>query len=498
MGIAVQELLANEYFKDFHVIAGRKGLNKEIQGVTLLEAPDGPRWTRGKELILSSGYVIQQEPDCISTSFREGSLQQISAMMIKRERYLDTIPEDIITLFDQYEIPLISMPFSIAWMELMNQLNTVVMNRTVRRFRVHTNSVAQVGNQSYKEQKIRKILQAVEMEMNFPAFLHDLVEEKDYYSSSNFKTITKSFGLTNSDYWEPSRPYTRYTLCDTINMARIRLINQDNVEGPRVSWIIIPIELDGIIQAYFVVMESREFIDYYDEYSLRIAFLMLQDVYEQIMITQHLGNVGFENFIHFALDYQEKDAAKLFYQANIQGISVYTPYDYIIFHQCNEEKSARSERSLFIESFQKSRLGKFAKIIFLDENEGVSLAETDLAIYDAKTQDAYFGLLREFGSLVTEKCAGMQLVYALCREGRNLQEIRECVSKCQKTLKMGQIIFPDRDIWEYSMLGPLAWFEVPANELENLLKEYRDLLIDEKNRELLITLKFYLENNMNY
>lgn len=95
-------------------------------------------------------------------------------------------------------------------------------------------------------------------------------------------------------------------------MARIRLINPGNLEGPRVSWIIIPIVMEDIVQAYFVVMESREFIDYYDEFAIRIAFLTLQGVYEQIMIAENMGNIGFENFIHLALDYTEKDAKKLF------------------------------------------------------------------------------------------------------------------------------------------------------------------------------------------
>lgn len=67
-------------------------------------------------------------------------------------------------------------------------------------------------------------------------------------------------------------PYTKHTLCDYINMARIRLINPGNLAGPRVSWIIIPIVMEDIVQAYFVVMESREFIDYYDEFAIRIAF----------------------------------------------------------------------------------------------------------------------------------------------------------------------------------------------------------------------------------
>ena len=65
-------------------------------------APDAFHWTKGKELVLSSGYVIAKEPDCIEKAFREGSVQKSAGMMIKRERYLEKIPEEILELFDQY------------------------------------------------------------------------------------------------------------------------------------------------------------------------------------------------------------------------------------------------------------------------------------------------------------------------------------------------------------------------------------------------------------
>ena len=49
MGIAVKELLTLEYFKDYHVIAGKSGLHIEIQGTSLLDAPDALRVAKGKE-----------------------------------------------------------------------------------------------------------------------------------------------------------------------------------------------------------------------------------------------------------------------------------------------------------------------------------------------------------------------------------------------------------------------------------------------------------------
>lgn len=92
----------------------------------------------------------------------------------------------------------------------------------------------------------------------------------------------------------------------------------------------------------------------------------------------------------------------------------------------------------------------------------------------------------------------MRLEFGICQEEKTLLEVRECVKKCQKVLKMGSIIFPEKDIWEYEMLGPLTWIEIPENELKEMLRKYRELMEEEKNIELLKTLKIYLENNMNY
>ena len=181
------------------------------------------------------------------------------------------------------------MPFEISWMELMNQINTAVLNRTIKRFRI--NGTRSVVSSSYKERKINKILQMVELEMEFPAYLYDVETKMSYFSSKNFLDITYSFGMEVEDYLSPREEFTRHTLCDFIEMTRYRLVNFASPDEPRISWIKIPIVIDKNIMAYFVVMESKEFIDFYDEYSIRIAYLTLQNIYEQISVMRNAGNI---------------------------------------------------------------------------------------------------------------------------------------------------------------------------------------------------------------
>ena len=49
-------------------------------------------------MIMSSGYAIMNEPDCIVKAFEEGNIQRSSALMIKLGRYLQRIPDEIVAL----------------------------------------------------------------------------------------------------------------------------------------------------------------------------------------------------------------------------------------------------------------------------------------------------------------------------------------------------------------------------------------------------------------
>ena len=494
MGIAVQELLANDFFKDFEVVAGRKGIYKEIQGITILDAPDGFKWARGKEMIMSSGYSMMNDPDCISRAFAEGTIQKASAILIKQGRYLDSIPEELVALCNEYELPLILAPFWATWMEITSQANVAVMNRTIRKFQSSDAGNSQVTNQSYKEQKIRKILQAVESEMKFPAFLYDIAEEKSYYSSPDFRRMTEYYGLTDRDYWDPSLPHTQHTLCDYINMSRYRLIGSEGQAGPRVSWVVMPIRVHGLTQAYFTVMEAHSLLDYYDEFSIRIAYLMLQSLYEQISGARDAGFMGFDNFIHFAMSCEPGETGKVISQAAVQGISMNTVYDHAVIRILNY--SARDKRTELLDAFSASQCSRVGKLTVLSDRELLVLIESPSK--KERSAQEMNELINGFLDSIRAILPDIQVKVGVCRESSTLRDIRRCVEKCRRVIDMGSIIRPNEEICDYEVLGPLAWLDVPEDELSGLLARFRPLMRDERGRELLHTLKIYLVNNMNY
>ena len=76
MGIAVKELLTLEYFKDYYVIAGKSGLHKEIQGTTLLEAPDALRWAKAKDDYLKCIPELVDKANLTMLSYKKSIANQ--------------------------------------------------------------------------------------------------------------------------------------------------------------------------------------------------------------------------------------------------------------------------------------------------------------------------------------------------------------------------------------------------------------------------------------
>ena len=495
MGITVRDLLSVEYFKDFRVVAGKNGLNRKIQGVTVADAPDGYRWKSEKELCFTSGYVFADNPDFIRGMFHGES--KMAALVIKRGRYLEDIPEYIRELADAHDVPVISMPYGIPWMEVINQVYVAVINHAIQLFGVSAQNTPyrpQITN--FKEQKFQKILRAVESDMELPAMLYDLFEDKAYYSSENFLSNSQAYGVQGTDFWDPRSSHSRHTLCDSIHMTRYRLIRGERQGQPRVSWVTIPIIVGGAPQAYFCVMESRCFLDFCDEYSIRIAYMTILSIYEQIVALRDSSNIGFEQLVHLALESDEEDFHRLQYQANQQGIYMDETYIYVLFQHDHKSFDIRTKRGLVMELFQHCGLEGRGRIAFLSRNEGVILFRARSQEKADKMQIQ--SILQEFHEKMSRKFDGMEWRFALNYEPRRLTDIRACVQKGQKTLKVGKVAMPGQPILNYDDLGILTWVDIPDDELKKLLDDFYTLMQAEKNRELLHTLKVYLENNMNY
>lgn len=59
MGFTVRDMLKAEIFGDAKLLGGSQGLDNEILGVTIIEAPDIVKFINGGEVLLTGFYAFQ-------------------------------------------------------------------------------------------------------------------------------------------------------------------------------------------------------------------------------------------------------------------------------------------------------------------------------------------------------------------------------------------------------------------------------------------------------
>lgn len=494
LGVTINEMLKTNFFKDFKVLAGEDGLNKEIQGIAIMDAPDGHKWTRGKELIITSGYIYKDREDDLIRYAESKVFNEISGFAIKLRRYIDELPKEFIDICNKKKIPLLSIPIEAPWMTIMNELNVIVMNKTIKEFRIPNIEKSSLSNVPYQELKINKILSQIENEMNFPAMIYDLKSKKAYYSSDNFKKLSYE-NLKLEDYWAPSFEYTYEILCDNLNITRYRFIDESKYKKPY-SWITIPITVGNEIEAYFVIIEEEGLIDYFDQFILRIGFILVQSSYEQILLAKEFENRGFRKLVYDLIEERLPNKKVVDERAEDIGLDIYRDYYMVIFEGESNGKTF-NEISDDVSSAYSNTLSLLGgRMTLMDEDFGLLLIPKDetgyedtLKLIEMKSQD--------MKDRLESKSKGLDIRFGVSDIATSIYDLKEAFNRCKKTIEIGERLYSENHFIKYSDLGVFAWLDIKEDEFDILLEDIRPLL-SKDNQDLLETFKVYLESNMNY
>lgn len=492
MGLSVREVLRSKEFENYQLIAGSKGLNNSIQGVAIIDAPDAFQWNRGKEFAISSGYLFSKNPNLINEFLADENFRGIACLGIK-QRYVKEFPQEILAEFDRLAIPLLIIPPEFSWMDIINHLNVIVMNKNIRQFRIGSLNLKNSSNASYQGRKINKILSNMENELNFPAMLYDVSNAISYYSSNSFVKFAKY--SDEEDFWNPRFEHHKEILCDNLNMVRYRY-EDDRFDQPY-SWITIPVKVGQEVKAYFVLVEETSLIDYFDQFSIRIGFLLLQSLYEQITALSIFENRGFEKLIQDLLSGLLSAPDAIIRRANEIYINEKDQY-YMALIESRDESSPFDE-TLLTRTLNKS-LAQIEgyRSVLLDNQTSLVIIPHQLASGQMLDKKLMKELLWEIQATLVKLQDSELIRIGYSDIAEDIFETSRNYQRAKQSLLMGRILKEDQKVTAYSELGPFAWLKLPEEEIEVFKEKINLLKLEDNPDDLIETLKYYLRNNLNY
>lgn len=144
------------------LLAGKKGVNKEVQYVTVMEVPDfNIASLDEKSLVLTTMFAHHSSIERINTTIEKLCIQNVSGIIIKLGRYLHEISESTLDIADRFGVPLIAIKGNILFREIIKDVSSEIM-REQRAVIDGVNEINEVLiNIVLRNDKIYKILEAL-------------------------------------------------------------------------------------------------------------------------------------------------------------------------------------------------------------------------------------------------------------------------------------------------------------------------------------------------
>jgi purine catabolism regulator len=132
-GMALRGVLALDVLAGCQVLAGRAGLDRPVTRVNVMEVPDVLPYVRPDELLVTTGYALRENPEQLGSLVRQLHRRGVAALGVKLGRYLDEMPRSAIEAGDELAFPVVALPPSSSYDELLTAVLTAVLDHQAQR-----------------------------------------------------------------------------------------------------------------------------------------------------------------------------------------------------------------------------------------------------------------------------------------------------------------------------------------------------------------------------
>lgn len=184
MSLTVGEILNMEELKDYRVLCGKKGVNREVSTITVMDTPDMEQWLHGGEIIVTSGYVIQTGISDLADLIRRLDRTGTAALFIKLGNYLQNIDEEAMQTANELGFPIINMPPQCAVAEIINPVLKKLIDAQASAIRLSENISTSFINTVINSGGITDIINTIATLLNQNIAFYDIAFNKIYPSKN--------------------------------------------------------------------------------------------------------------------------------------------------------------------------------------------------------------------------------------------------------------------------------------------------------------------------
>lgn len=182
--MTVEELLQLPTIKGLKLISGNLGVHREISTVTVVDTPDGFQWLKGNEVVITTTYALEKTPNAFLDFISKLLSRNISALIVKSDRYINVIPENAKKLCDEKALPLIYCPAIYAFTDIINPTLSRIISKQAEQLKESSKIHESFLELAINDRSIHQILQTLSTLIQEPTAYVDTVFHKVYFSEN--------------------------------------------------------------------------------------------------------------------------------------------------------------------------------------------------------------------------------------------------------------------------------------------------------------------------
>lgn len=182
--MTVEELLQLPTIKGLKLISGNLGVHREISTVTVVDTPDGFQWLKGNEVVITTTYALEKTPNSFLDFISKLLSRNISALIVKSDRYIKVIPENAKKLCDEKALPLIYCPAIYAFSDIINPTLSGIISKQAEQLKESSKIHESFLELATNDRSIHQILQTLSTLIQEPTAYVDTVFHKVYFSEN--------------------------------------------------------------------------------------------------------------------------------------------------------------------------------------------------------------------------------------------------------------------------------------------------------------------------
>jgi PucR family transcriptional regulator, purine catabolism regulatory protein len=177
--LSVESILSRPSFVHSRVIAGHKGLQRQVKWVHVVEVTAIKNLLNGNEMILTTGLALKEEEAFISL-LNQLIHSEAAALCIELDTNISTIPHSITRIADERDFPIIVFEKEVPFVEITQDIHSILINQqyeimkklddfaqVLNRKLLTVNHSAEILNVLHKELDVTVIFQLKEQEPQF-------------------------------------------------------------------------------------------------------------------------------------------------------------------------------------------------------------------------------------------------------------------------------------------------------------------------------------------